>query len=197
METPRQHEARFADLTDLWRMAELCLPSHEACGAVTFCPRGPETLEEDWREWLLGTRAQILRGAFLDLHRHASEQSFAALLGCDAALGAALPESAARASLVEGRRALLDFTPPRGAKLIERLREAAASNEAAGHFATVFAVRAQAFHIPAVQAEAALVLAECILGAASVGLTLPAARTADLMAAASSVAPAPAQLVAV
>jgi hypothetical protein len=58
-------------------------------------------------------------------------------------------------------------------------------------------VRAQAFHIPAVQAETALVLAECIFGANSVGLTLPAARTADLMAAAFAVAPAPAQLAAV
>ena len=197
METPRQHEALFADLTDLWRTTELCLPSHEVCGAVTFCPRGQETLQEDWLGWLAGTRSQILRGAFLDLHRHASEQSFAALLGADAALGAALPESAARASLVEGRRALLGFTPPRGAKLIERLREAADLNETAGHLATVFAARAQAFHIPAVQAETALVLAECILGANSVGLTLPAARTADLMAAAFAVAPAPAQLVAV
>lgn len=178
-------------------MAELCLPSHEACGAITFGPRGAETLDEDWRAWLAGTRGQILRGAFLDLHRHASEQSFTALLGADAALGAALPEAAAQASLVEGRRALLGFTPPRGAKLIERLREAVAVNDAAGHLAAVFAVRAQAFHIPAVQAETALVLAECVLGANSVGLTLPAARTADLMAAALAVAPAPAQLAAV
>ncbi|MGA0093413.1 MAG: hypothetical protein ACO3J2_03870, partial [Chthoniobacterales bacterium] len=61
----------------------------------------------------------------------------------------------------------------------------------------VFAVRAQAFHIPAVQAEMALVLAECIFGAASVGLTLPAARSAELMVAASASATAPAQLVAV
>ena len=147
--------------------------------------------------WLAGMRAQVLRDAFLGLHRCASEQSFAALLGADAALGAALPEFAARASLLEGRRSLLAFTPPRGAKLVERLRDTAVSNEAAGHLATVFAARAQAFHIPAVQAETALVLAECILGAASVGLTLPAARTADLMASAFSVAPAPAQLVAV
>ena len=178
-------------------MAELCLPSHEECGAITFRPRGQETLEEDWNGWLLGTRTQILRDAFLALHKHASEQSFASVLAADAALGAALPEFAAQASLAEGRRALLGFTPPRGAKLIERLREAAASNEAAGHLATVFAVRAQAFHIPAVQAETGLVLAECILGAGSVGLTLTAARSADLMAAAFAVAPAPAQLVAV
>ena len=197
MNAPRQDEARFADLTDLWRITELCLPSHEACGVITFFPRGQETLDEDWRVWLAGTRAQILRGAFLDLHRHASEQSFAALLGADAALGAALPEAATQASLVEGRRALLGFTPPRGAKLIERFRDAASANEAAGHLATIFAVRAQAFHIPAVQAETALVLAECILGANSVGLTLPALRTADLMTAAFAVAPAPAQLAAV
>jgi hypothetical protein len=184
-------------LTELWRVAELCLPSHEECGAVTFRPGGEESLRDDWSAWLAGTRAQILRDAFLTLHRHASEQSFASLLATDAVLGAALPQSAAQASLVEGRRVLLGFTPPRGAKLIERLREASAANDAAGHLATVFAVRAQAFHIPAVQAEMALVLAECILGANSVGLTLSAARTAELMDAASAAAPASARLVAV
>ena len=184
-------------MTELWRIAELCLPSHEECGAVTFRPRGGETFGDDWSAWLDGTRAQILRDAFLALHRHASEQCFASLLAADAALGAALPEFAARASLIEGRRALLGFTPPRGAKIIERLREASACNEAAGHLATVFSARAQAFHIPAVQAEMALVLAECILGASSVGLTLPAVRTAELMSLASAAAPASAQLVAV
>ena len=184
-------------MTELWRAAELCLPSHEECGAVTFRPRGEETLGDDWQSWLECTRAPILREAFLDLHRHASEQSFAALLGSDAGLGAALPEAAARASLAEGRRALLGFTPPRGAKLIERIREAAAINESAGHLAAVFALRAQAFHIPAVQAEMALVLAECILGAGSVGVTLPSARTAELMAAASASVAAPVRLAAV
>ena len=197
MQLPHQHRSEFADLTSLWRMTELCLPSHEECGALTFRPRGDETLDADWNSWMTETRAPVLRLAFLDLHRHASELSFAAFLGADAALGAALPAAASQASLTEGRRALLGFTPPRGAKLIERLREAAASNGAAGHLTAVFAARAQAFHIPAVQAETALVLAECILGAASVGLTLPASRTAELMLAALADGPAPAQLVAV
>jgi hypothetical protein len=197
MSSPGQQESGLTVLTDLWRTVELCLPSHQECGAITFRPRGEETFVDDWHAWLAGLRAPILREAFLGLHCQASGQSFMALLGGDAALGAALPESAARASLAEGRRALLGSIPPRGAKLIERLREAAAANERAGHLAAVFAVRAQAFHIPAVQAEMALVLAECIFGAASVGLTLPAARSAELMVAASASATAPAQLVAV
>jgi len=186
-----------SDLAALWRMVEVCLPAHEDCGAVTFLPRGGETLEADWQDWAIAVYAPVLAPALPSMQGLAANNSFTALLGEDAALGVSLSASAAQRSLAAGRRALLDFRPPQGAKLLDNLREAAATNPSAGHLATVFAVRAHVFHLPAVQATVALLLAECVLGAASVGLTLSARRTAELLAVAgSSAAPAP-KLVAV
>ncbi|MFM8886276.1 MAG: hypothetical protein ACKOKC_07670 [Chthoniobacterales bacterium] len=186
-----------SDLAALWRMVEVCLPAHEDCGAITFLPRGGETLEEDWQEWALTTYAPVLVPALPAMQLLAADASFTALLGEDAALGTALSVPAAQRSLAAGRRALLDFRPPQGAKLLDNLREAAATNASAGHLATVFAVRAHVFHLPSVQATAALLLAECVLGAAAVGLTLPAKRTAELLGAAGSIAIPAAKLVAV
>jgi len=186
-----------SDLAALWRMVEVCLPAHEECGAITFLPRGGETIEADWQEWAASVYAPVIAPALPAIQNLAAGASFISLLGEDAALGAALSAPAAERSLAAGRRALLDFRPPQGAKLLDNLREAAADNAAAGHLATIFAVRAHVFHLPSVQATAALLLAECILGAAAVGLTLSAKRTAELLAAAGSIATPEPKLVAV
>lgn len=190
-------EREPGDLATMWRMVELCLPAHEECGALTFLPRGEELFEADWIDWAAAVYAPILAPALLSLQHCAATTAFTALLGEDAALGAALSASAARRSLAAGRRALLDFRPPQGAKLLDRLRDAAATNLAAGHLATVFAVRAHAFHLPAVQFSAALLLSECVLGASAIGLTLSARRTAEFVGSVIRFAPAAAQLVAV
>lgn len=186
-----------SDLAALWRMVEVCLPAHEDCGAVTFLPRGSETLEADWQDWATAVYAPLLAPALPTMQSLTANGLFTALLGEDATLGVALSASASQRSLAAGRRALLDFRPPQGAKLLDSLREAAAANAAAGHLATVFAVRAHVFHLPSVQATAALLLAECVLGAAAIGLTLSARRTADLLRAAGSTAIPAAKLVAV
>jgi hypothetical protein len=123
----------------------------------------------------------VLRPSINAIQEAAARQDFPDLLRRDALLGESLPPNAARESLVVGRRALLDFTPPHGAKLLERLGHFAAENPAAGQFATVFAVRAHVFHLPGVQVALALLLAECILGAGSIGITLPALQVSELM----------------
>lgn len=186
-----------SDLAALWRMVEICLPAHEDCGAVTFLPRGAETLESDWRDWVVSVYSPVLAPALPSMQHSAAEASFTVLLGEDAALGAALDAPAAQRSLAAGRRALLDFRPPQGAKVLDRLREVAATNAAAGHLATLFAARAHIFHLPAVQTAAALLLAECVLGASAAGVTLSARRTGELIAVAGRFAAPAARLVAV
>ncbi len=154
------------------------MPSHACSIPATFRPRGVETLDSDWDAWTEAIFVQALRPSLVVSQEASAAQNFQALLAADAALGAALPQASSSASLSAGRRVLLDFIPPRGAKLLERLRGAAEANDAAGHLATVFAVRANIFHIPSVQASGALLLAECILGA---GVALPAVRTAEMI----------------
>ncbi len=170
--------AATAEITGWWRVVEMCLPAHEAGHAATFRPRGAETLDSDWDAWTATIFVPVLRPSLVSLQRAVAAQNLEALLAADAELGAALPETASRGSLLVGRRALLDFVPPRGAKLLERLRQNAEANDSAGHMATVFAVRTNVFHIPSVQASGALLLAECILGA---GVTLAAERVAGML----------------
>jgi hypothetical protein len=170
-----------AEIAAWWRLVELCLPSHDECGALTFAPSGPETLETDWMRWVDETFLPVLHPTLAAMQNAAAAQDGAFLLAEDAALGAALPGEAGSRSLSAGRHLLLSFQPPQGAKLLERLREAVSAQARAGHLATVFAARGRVFHLPFVQLSGALLLAECVLGADAVGVTLPAGRTVDLM----------------
>lgn len=182
-----------AEVAAWWRLVELCLPSHEGCGAATFQPAGAETLEADWDEWIRCVFCPVLRPALLSLQAAASAQDFQALLDREKCLGAALSATAARGSLAAGRKVLFDCRAPLGARMIERLGGAAAHDGDVGHLATVFSVRSHAFHLPSVQAGGAMLLAECVLGSGSVGVTLAASRTTDMLQRAAdsmSVAPA-------
>lgn len=170
-----------AEIAAWWRLVELCLPSHDACGALTFAPSGPETLEADWERWVADTFLPVLHPSLLALQDAAAAQDCARLLAGDAALGAALSAVASARSLSAGRDLLVSFQSPQGARLLERLRDAVSANSEAGHLATVFAARGNIFHLPFVQVAGALLLAECVLGADAAGVTLPAGRTIDLM----------------
>ena len=170
-----------AEIAAWWRLAELCLPSHEQCGAITFHPSGVETFGADWEKWFDEIFQPLLRPALFSLQAAAATQDLTRLLAEDAALGTALPTGALDDSLASGRNLLFAYTPPQGAKLLERFREAAAGDPATGQLASVFAVRGQIFHLPMIQVAGALLLAECVLGADAVGLTLPAPRTIELL----------------
>lgn len=170
-----------AEIAAWWRLVELCLPSHDQCGALTFAPSGPETLEADWQRWVADTFLPVLHPSLLAMQNAAASQDSATLLADDAALGTALSGEASARSLSAGRHLLMSFQPPQGAKLLERLRDVVLSRVDAGHLATVFAARGHVFHLPFVQVAGALLLAECVLGADAAGVTLPAGRTIDLI----------------
>jgi hypothetical protein len=185
-------DSSAAEVASWWRMVELCLPTHEACGAVTFRPEGGETFDDDWETWSGAVFHPVLRPAVFSQQDAAARADLPSLLRADRQLGNVLSSAAAAASLAAGRKVLLDYLPPQGARLVEHLQKAARQDDATGHLATVFALRAHTFHLPAVQTAAALLLAECVLGAQSAGLTLSAARTVAFLQAASGSAPAPA-----
>lgn len=170
-----------AEIAAWWRLVELCLPSHEQCGAITFAPAGAESLEADWNDWVTDVFLPVLHPSLTALQSAAAMQDAARLVAEDAALGTALPAAAAGGSLTAGRHLLLAFSPPQGAKLLEKLGEAAATDASVGQLATAFAVRGQVFYLPFLQVAGALLLAECVLGADAAGVTLPAARTIGLL----------------
>lgn len=170
-----------AEIAAWWRLVELCLPSHDECGAITFRPSGAEAFGADWAKWFAEIYQPVLHPSLPLLQTAAVTQDVRRLLAEDAALGAALPSAAAGSSLKAGRHLLSVYTPPQGAKLLERFREAAAIDASVGHLAASFAVRGHIFHLPMVQVAGALLLAECVLGAEAIGLTLSAPRTIGLL----------------
>lgn len=170
-----------AQLAAWWSVVELCLPSHRRCGAATFQPAGAESVRAEWDGWLERVFRPVLEPSLETLATAANAGGASAVFAADADLGRALPPAEARSSLRAGRGALLDHAPPQGARLLERLRAAALNDDAVGHLATVFAVRGQAFHLPSVQLRAALLLAECVGGAAAAGLTLGADTAAEML----------------
>lgn len=170
-----------AEIAAWWRLVELCLPSQEQCGAITFTPAGAESLQADWNDWVATVFLPLLHPALTALQSAAATQDAARLLAEDAALGTALPAAAARGSLTAGRHLLLAFSPPQGAKLLEKLGEAAATDPSVGQLTTAFAARGQVFYLPFRQVAGALLLAECVLGADAAGVTLPATRTVGLL----------------
>lgn len=188
-----------AEIAAWWRLVELCLPSHEECGAITFATAGGESLESDWDLWLTEIFLPVLHPALTSMQSAAADQDAARLLRVDDALGRALPAAAARRSLMAGRHLLLAFQPPQAARLLERLRDAAAADASVGHMPAVFAARGQTFHLPFLQVAGALLLAECVLGADVAGMTLPAPRTIGMLQTALDrmTAPPAAQLLAV
>lgn len=176
------HPEATAQLAAWWRLVEMCHPSHAQGGAATFCPTGASTLEDEWEAWVEQIYAPLLGPSFAALYQAASGASpLNALAAVERALNTTLSEAPRQRSLALGRKSLLDFVPPQGAKLLERLRQAAETDKTLGHFVTVFAVRAHVFHLPVVEISAALLLAECLLGAESLGVTLSTTRAATLI----------------
>lgn len=173
-----------AQLAAWWSVVELCLPSHRDCRASTFRPAGAETLRTDWDVWLETIFRPSIEPALDSLAVAAGAGNSAGVLAADAALGRSLPAEERAASLRAGREVLLDYAPPQGARLLERLRAAARDDRESGHLATVFAARGQAFHLPAVQLRAAFLLAECVTGSAAAGVTLRTEAAVEMMQAA-------------
>jgi hypothetical protein len=71
------------------------------------------------------------------------------------------PSLSQRSKLAAER--LLQARPPKGDRMVARLQEAIRTGETPGHFATLFAVRAIAFSIPARTAIFAYILLELML----------------------------------
>ena len=179
---PLPNSAIYGEVASWWGAVEVCLPSHKTSGPATFSPGGGDTINREWNEWVSRVFVPRLRSSLPVLQSAVAGQDWECLLEADALLGAALPEPLGQRSLTVGRRALLDFIPPQGAKTLGRLTQAAKENDSVGHLATVFAVRAQVFHLPGVQLNGALLLAEGVLGASSVGVTLSADHVVEMLA---------------
>ncbi len=145
---------------DLVPCLQLCLPGGWDCGPLTFLPGSGENGAVAWEAWVKDTWRALLQPAFCGAWSAAARGEFAGVVAVDRALTDRLHPAEARRSLLAGRRILLGYHPPRGAKVLTRMTTEASGSPGFGHLACVFAVRAALFQQPLFLAWHALLLAE-------------------------------------
>lgn len=132
-------------MNDLSKVVNRCNPSLDLIRAVTWNLEGDA--ETSWLNWLDAVFAPFILPHLAQVLEFASRQSLREVVVCDVDLHRHLPASIKGPSISAGRL-LLQASPPRGDRLLARLQEAIDQGRAAGHFATLYAVRAAAFSIP-------------------------------------------------
>lgn len=162
-------------------MVELCLPGHTQCGAATFCPTGWKTLEKEWDEWVEEIYLPTLACDLSFCYTLCALNEIGDYLNSDVMCGCMLEGAVGERSIAVGRRTLIDYLPPRGAKMLGQYRRMALNDTQRGHMVLVLLMRGFIFHLPVLEISIALLLAESVLGARSIGVTLPAEQLMDMI----------------
>lgn len=177
------------ELHSLWNCVTLCMPEIDRAGLATFRAAGPQTLDADWLRWIEACWAPVLQPALCRQWQAAQRSDLKALGEEDERLGALLPPGERDRSLRGGRRLLVGYHPPAGARLLTRFIEQARAHPLRGHLVTAAALRAQIFQQPLLRVINAYLLAEARLGAEFSGHTPPADRIIAMMETARTCAP--------
>ena len=132
-------------MNELYQVVNRCNPSLDLIHALTWDLEGDA--QTSWLHWVGTVFAPLLLPHLGQVLEFASRQSLREVVLCDLDLDRYLPASSKEPSISAGRLLLQAF-PPRGDRLLTRLQEAIDHGRAAGHFATLYAVRAATFSIP-------------------------------------------------
>ena len=132
-------------MNELDEVVYRCNPSLDLIRALTWDFEGDAPTS--WFRWVGAVFEPLLLPHLGQVLEFASRQSLREIVVCDLDLDRYLP-AGARESSVSAGRLLLQAFPPRGDRLLTRLQEAIDHGRAAGHFSTLYAVRAAAFSIP-------------------------------------------------
>ena len=132
-------------MNELDQVVNRCNPNLDLIRALTWDLEGDAPAS--WFRWVDAVFEPLLLPHLSQVLEFASRQSLREIIVCDLDLDRYLPAGARESSISAGRLLLQAF-PPRGDRLLTRLQEAIDHGRAAGHFATLYAVRAAAFSIP-------------------------------------------------
>ncbi|MEZ5304842.1 MAG: hypothetical protein R3F11_29965 [Verrucomicrobiales bacterium] len=129
-------------------------------GPITFRPDPRADYAAAWQRWAEGPLRAALAPHLAKSLALAARGHHRELAAADLRLGDRLSFAAAEGSRAAGARLIAEGEGALYLYEVSRLKEAAAAGAAAGHFATVFAARAAAFHIAQIPACIAYLHAE-------------------------------------
>jgi len=133
-------------LVELYDVLARCYPGVRLRGCISWQIRGD--LPESWSSWTAAVFTPIILPHLVEVLEWSIRQSLNEVLSLDRAYDDRLSEEIRARSRAAGRELLLAKTP-RGDRLAAKLQSAILTGAVAGHFATLFAVRAAGFAIPA------------------------------------------------
>jgi hypothetical protein len=116
----------------------------------------------NWQSWQTLLFGPVILPHLVEVVDFALRQSLREIIQMDRSLEQYLsPALSARSQLAAAR--LCQGRPPRGDRMVSRFQDAIQAGETAGHFVTLFAIRAIAFSIPARTTIFAYILLELML----------------------------------
>ena len=145
MKKPSSVRSEIEPLRELLRAVRTCHPDWETPSRITFT--APSGLVLPWRDWNAMVFQPILWPLLEGAYQAARSGDGLRLIACDEDGDHALPEAMAAVSRSAGARLLRGHRVPAGERVWRRYADRTKIGAAPGHFATVLAVRAAAFHL--------------------------------------------------
>jgi hypothetical protein len=133
------------------RLLSICDPGAALAGPVTFCPARNQTRKTwlaAWQHWRQTIFEPVLAPALTAAAAHAQRDHAREMLGVDTDLSGRLAPDVAARSTQAGRRLLQQLGRARGGKWPGKFAEWVRREEAAAHFAVIYAGQSAFFYLP-------------------------------------------------
>ena len=148
---PEPARPEVAGDAEFVRLLSICDPGAALAGPVTFCPERNQTKQTwltAWQHWRETIFDPVLAPALTAAAAHAQKDHAREMLSVDAELSRRLaPEAAARSGKA-GRGLLQQLGKARGGKWPGKFAEWVRRDEAAAHFAVIYAGQSAFFYLP-------------------------------------------------
>jgi hypothetical protein len=148
---PEPARPEVAGDSEFARVLRICDPGAALDGPLTFSPGKRQTRQAwltAWEQWRETIFEPTLAPALAAAAGHAQQEHAREMLALDADLSARLAPDVSARSAAAGRRLLQHLRRARGARWLVKLAESTDRDNAAGHFAIVYAGQSAFFHLP-------------------------------------------------
>jgi hypothetical protein len=148
---PEPARPEVAGDTEFVRLLSICDPGAALAGPLTFCPEQRQTRETwlaAWQQWRQTILEPVLAPALTAAAAHAQQDHAREMLSVDAELSGRLEPAAAARSVKAGRGLLQQLGRARGGRWPGKFAERVRREEAAAHFAVIYAGQSAFFYLP-------------------------------------------------
>jgi hypothetical protein len=148
---PKPAHPEVAGDSEFARVLRICDPGCALSGPLTFAPaprQNRRTWLSAWQRWRQTIFEPVLAPALAAAAGHAQLEHAREMLALDEALSARLELEVSARSAAAGRRLLQHLCKARGARWLGKFADWTARENAAAHFAIIYAGQSAFFHLP-------------------------------------------------